>query len=75
MNEPPIDWLRAAILERMAVLGVDRKELAECAHINYDVLRKYFMRSPWDWPEDIRQSVCDRLGLKPLRGVYGMPEE
>lgn len=75
LNEPEIDWLRAAILERMAVLKVNQKELAAAAHVNYDVFRKYFTRSPWSWPDDIRNSVCRKLGLRPMRGVYGQPEE
>ena len=72
---PPIDWLRAAILERMAALHVSQKDLADAAHISYELMRKYFTRSPWSWPDEVRNSVCRKLGLRPMRGVYGMPQE
>ena len=75
INDPAIDWLRAAILERMAVLHVTQKDLADAAHVSYELMRKYFARSPWTWPADVRGAVCRKLGLRPVRGVYGMPEE
>lgn len=74
-STPEIDWLKAAILERMDALDVTQKDLAESAHISYELMRKYFTRSPWAWPADVRGAVCRKLGLRPLRGVYGMPEE
>lgn len=73
--DPPIDWLRAAVLERMSVKGLTRKELAKIAHVGYGTMRQYITMSPWDWPEDVRRNVCAKLGIRPLRGVYGMPEE
>lgn len=74
LADPEIDWLRAAILERMAVKHVDRKQLAAISFISYAQMRDYFTQSPWDWPDDVRKAVCKYLGLRPIQGVYGQPE-
>ena len=60
---PPIDWMMAAILERMRVLHLTNKDLAAAANIHYDTMRRWMLRSPAEWPRDIRDSVCKRLGI------------
>lgn len=60
---PPIDWFMAAILERMRVLHLNQKDLAEAAHVRHDTMRKYMMRSPLKWPDDVRDNVCKLLGI------------
>lgn len=70
---PPIDWLRAAILERQAVMGYDLKRLAGVGGISYDYMRKLITVSPWEWPSDVREKICKEFGVKPVRGVEGMP--
>lgn len=70
---PPIDWLRAAILERSAVLGYDLKALAAAGGVSYDSMRHYIRTSPWSWPEQLRTKICKLLGVTPVRGVAGMP--
>ena len=70
---PPIDWLRAAILERQAVLGYDLKKLAAVGGVSYDSMRSWIRRSPWDWPASLRDKICRELGVQPVRGVAGMP--
>lgn len=60
---PPIDWFMAAILERMRVLKLNQKDLAEAAHVRHDTMRKYMMRSPLKWPDDVRDNVCKLLGI------------
>ncbi len=70
---PPIDWLRAAILERQAVLGYDLKDLSVVAGISYEYMRKLIRVSPWNWPAGVRGRICDKLGVRPIRGVEGMP--
>lgn len=72
---PPIDWLRAAILERQDVLGYNLKDLAEVGGCSYDYFRKLIHVSPWDWPKPVRDRVCKALNLKPICGVEGMPRE
>lgn len=63
---PEIDWLRAVILERMAVKGITRKDLAKTANVCYETMREYFTYSPLDWPADVREAVCKRLGVKTI---------
>lgn len=60
---PPIDWLMAAILERMRVLKLNQMDLAVAAHVRHDTMRKYMMRSPTTWPQDVRDNVCKLLGI------------
>lgn len=70
---PPIDWLKAAILERQDALGYNLKDLAAVGGISYDHMRRLIHVSPWDWPKAVRERVCKALGVKPLQGVEGMP--
>lgn len=72
---PPIDWLRAAILERQAVLGYDLKRISVVGGVSYDRMRHLNRVSPWEWPSEVREKVCKELGVKPVRGVEGMPLE
>lgn len=60
---PEIDWLMAAILERMRVLKFNQMDLAVAAHVRHDTMRKYMMRSPLKWPDDVRDNVCKLLGI------------
>jgi hypothetical protein len=60
---PQIDWFMAAILERMRVLKLNQKDLADAAHVSHDTMRKYMMRSPLKWPDDVRDNVCKLLGI------------
>ena len=60
---PPIDWLMAAILERMRVLKLNQKDLAEAAHVSHETMRGYFQKSPLKWPDDVRDNVCKLLGI------------
>ncbi len=60
---PPIDWLMAAILERMRVLKLSQKDLAEAAHVHHDTMRNYMQKSPLKWPDDVRDNVCKLLGI------------
>ena len=69
MAIPEIDWLRAVILERMAVFGISRKDLAKSANVCYETMRQYFTYSPVDWPADVRMAVCKRLGVKTILEV------
>lgn len=70
---PPIDWLWAAVLERKMVLGYDLKTMADVAHINYELMRRYIGKSPWEWPEAVRNDICAEFGIKVVRTVEGAP--
>lgn len=67
--EAPIDWLWAAILYRMTVTKKTRHDLAKAANISYDYMRVLMTRSPWEWPDDVRESVCKYLKVRATRGV------
>lgn len=62
-KDPPIDWLWAAILERMKVKKVSLEALSVAAGISYGSMRMYAMHSPWEWPRAVRESACKRLGI------------
>ena len=74
-KRPPIDWLRAAVLERIAVLDYSSQQLADLTGLSYDAMRRYLRTSPWNWPEPLREKVCRELGITPVRGVAGMTSE
>jgi len=60
---PPIDWLKAAILERQNVLCYNLKDLAAVGGITYDYMRRLIHTSPWLWPKKVRENVCNLLGI------------
>ena len=62
-DPPPIDWLWGAILERQKVYGLDLIQMAEIAGIPYNRMRDYINQSPWDWNREVRERVCDCLGI------------
>ena len=72
---PPIDWLWAAVLERMKVLRYDLSDLAAFGGVHYDTMRDHIRKSPWEWSESEREGVCKALGIKPIRTVEGAPRE
>ena len=72
-QRPPIDWLRAAYLERSAALGYSLKRLSVIGGISYDSMKQWNRKSPWDWPPALRDKICRELGITPVRGVQGMP--
>ena len=74
-DAPPIDWMRAAILERIDVLGYDLKTLSKIAEVDYGTFRHYIRKSPWEWPNEVRNRVCDVLGLIPVQTVQTAPLE
>lgn len=72
-QRPPVDWLRAAIMERAAVYGYDLQKLAAIGGCSYSSMRQWWRRSPWQWPQQLRDRICKEFGLQPLQGVAGMP--
>lgn len=69
INEPEIDWLRAVILERMAVKSINIKQLSDKVKVPYTTMRRYMTQSPESWPCDVRAKVCTALGVKATRTV------
>ena len=61
---PPIDLLKAVILERKSALHLQYDELASAANITPEHLRKLMTtKRTEDWSPDLLKSVCKRLGI------------
>ena len=62
---PPINWLKAAILERKDVLNLTWEDIAKGAKIPVHSMRRYATQvQPQEWPEDIRRNVLRMLGIQ-----------
>lgn len=61
---PEIDWLMAAVLERLWALNFTYKDLADACGVNYCTMRKYMNRRSAYWPSEVREHICDFLGIK-----------
>lgn len=64
VSPPPIDWLWAAILERKVQYGWDMKAMAEAAGTSYGMIRNLMRKSPWDWPKQARENICEAFNLE-----------
>ena len=45
-KDPPIDWLKAAILERMSALGFTREDVSTLAGISAGTFRAMMAKPP-----------------------------
>ena len=69
---PPINNLRAAILERKFVSGLGWKELADSGGISESAMRKLASsKPPEEWPARVRNGVCRLLDIKVTVVVTG----
>ena len=67
---PPINRLRAMILDRMYGNRITLQDLASMAHISYAHMRRLMAtKDPWDWPRDVRRRICTGLDLHIDRGL------
>lgn len=73
-QEPPIDWLKAAILERIDQRNITKAELAQQAGIGYANFLVLMRKSPMDWRREQRESVCRVLGIETVLTVVGQPK-
>ena len=60
---PPIDLLKAVIMERQSTLHISHKDLAEVSDMTYSSFRKMFCRHTDDWNPEVRRRVCRALGI------------
>lgn len=70
-KDPPIDWLKAAILERMAAFGFSREDVCTLASISGNTFRS-MMNSPaaaWDYKN--RHAVLTALHIR----IADLPED
>lgn len=69
---PPINNLRAAILERKFVGNLSWDDLARPAGMQGDALRKLASRKPpEEWPVKVRNAVCRHLDIRVNVNVTG----
>ena len=73
-KEPPIDWLKAAILERISAKGYTLKTLAAAAGVSYEYMRKLMTMPPMEWPYHYRDEVCKALGIRYSIQIEVQPE-
>ena len=70
-KDPPIDWLKAAILERMAVNGYTREDVCSLSGISAGTFRAMMTRPPAEWEHSQRCAVLSALHLR----IADMPKD
>lgn len=63
-KDPPIDWLKAAILERMAAFGFTREDVSTLAGISAGTFRSMMAKPPAEWDHHQRHAVLSALHLR-----------
>ena len=63
-KDPPIDWLKAAILERMAAFGFTREDVSTLAGISAGTFRAMMAKPPVEWEHRQRCAVLSALHLR-----------
>ena len=62
-KDPPIDWLKAAILERMAAFGFTREDVSTLSGISPGTFRGMMAKPPTEWDHHQRRAVLSALHL------------
>lgn len=70
-KDPPIDWLKAAILERMAVNGYTREDVCSLSGISTGTFRAMMTRPPAEWEHRQRHAVLAALRIR----IADMPKD
>ena len=69
---PPINNLRAAILERKFVSGLSWAEIGEAAGMSESAMQKLAKtKAPEEWPLKVRNAVCRLLDIRVTITVTG----
>lgn len=69
---PPINDLRAAILERKFVSGMSWDDLGSAAGMKGPAMRKLATtKAPQEWPPKVRNSVCRLLEIRVSTTITG----
>ena len=63
-KDPPIDWLKAAILERMSAFGFTREDVSTLAGISAGTFRAMMAKPPVEWEHRQRCAVLSALHLR-----------
>lgn len=62
-KEPPIDWLKAAILERMAAFDFNREDVCTLAKISVPTFRSMMRVPSVSWDHEQRRAVLRALHI------------
>lgn len=62
-KEPSIDWMKAAILERMEAFGFSREDVCTLANISAPTFRAMMARPAAEWDFANRRSVLRALHI------------
>lgn len=71
MKDPPIDWLKAAILERMEVIGFSRDDLCKLANISAPTFRGMMKVDAATWDYTNRKAILKVLHIR----IADLPED
>ena len=63
-KDPPIDWLKAAILERMSAFGFTREDVSTLSGISAGTFRGMMAKPPTEWDHHQRSAVLSALHLR-----------
>lgn len=73
---PPVDLLKAVILERKMVMKLNWEEIACAAHMTPPAFRHLVTtKHTDDWRPDVRRNVCRYLGVNMQTTLSVMTEE
>ena len=61
---PPVDKLKAAVLERKLVMHLSSEDLGNAAHVSgWDIRKMLSSKHSDDWNPEVRKAICEYLGL------------
>lgn len=62
---PPVDKLKAVILERKLVMGLTYQDLGDIGNCHPSYIRTLLTkRHTKDWNPDVRKAICDYIGIE-----------
>ena len=76
---PPVDKLKAVILERKLVMHLSTQDLGDAANVSGWYIRKLISsKHTNEWPADVRDAICQRLGISikvTLQDLFDLSKE
>lgn len=61
---PPVDKLKAVVLERKLAMHLNSQDLADVANVSAVYIRKMISsQHSDDWNPSVKKAICDYLGL------------
>lgn len=70
-KDPPIDWLKACILERMSAFGFTREDVCTLASISGNTFRTMMNAPATSWDYKNRKAVLNALHIR----IADLPED